>query len=103
MQNSYEIFQKFCMFYTIYLDLRLNGIGQMNAQNNFRKFKKCWWQVVVYFDMNLPIILTVDASSYRLVAVAAHKLSDGSEKSIANASRTVSECEEKYAQIEKRP
>ena len=59
-------------------------------------------QLLVHYDPSLQLILTCDASAYRLGAVLSHKLPDGSEKNIAFASRTLSLTEKKFAQLEKK-
>ena len=57
--------------------------------------------VVVHFNPELPIVLACDASAYRVGAILAHKMPDGSERPVGFASRTLSKTEKGYSQIEK--
>jgi hypothetical protein len=58
--------------------------------------------VLAHFDPNLPIVLAGDASSYGIGAVISVRIkTNGSERPIAFASRTLSQSEKNYAQLEK--
>ena len=58
-------------------------------------------RVLVHFDSDLPIVVSSDASSCGIGSVLSHRLQDGSDKHIAYAFRSLSDCEKKYAQLEK--
>ena len=57
--------------------------------------------LLVYYDLNMKLRLACDASSYGLGAVLSHVMDDGQERPIAYASRTLSQTEKNYAQIER--
>lgn len=69
----------------------------------FRKTKETFIsnQVLAHFDPKLPVVLATDASSYGVSAVLSHLYPDGSERVIQYASQTLSETQQRYAQIDK--
>lgn len=57
-------------------------------------------ETLVHYSPDLPLILAVDASSVGVGAVLSH-LIDGVEKPIAYASKTLSQTQQRYSQIDK--
>ena len=58
-------------------------------------------KVLAHFNPDLPIVLECDASQYGIGAVISHRFTDGVERPIAYASRSLSPAEKNYSQTEK--
>ena len=71
--------------------------------NAFREVKALLQssRVLVHFDDSLPLILSSDASPYGIGAVLSHRMPNGDEHPVSFASRTLTETEKKYSQLEK--
>lgn len=72
------------------------------CEDSFNNSKKLITEskLLVFYDQAKPVRLASDSSSYGVGAVISHIMKDGSERAIAFASRTLSETERRYAQIE---
>ena len=58
-------------------------------------------RVFTHFNPDLPVVVACDSSSYGMGAVLSHRMPDGSERPVAYASRSLTQTEKKFAQIEK--
>ena len=74
-----------------------------DCETSFKKFKEILKSdmVLTHYDPALPIIVSADASSIGIGATIAHKMPNNSIKVIAYASRSLSNAEKRYAQIER--
>ena len=57
--------------------------------------------VLTHYDPGKPLVLTTDASSYGLGAVLSHPDAEKGDRPIAYASRTLSDAERNYSQLDK--
>ena len=73
------------------------------CQESLEKIKKTLISdlSLTHYDPTLDIIVASDTSSYGIGACILHKLSDGSRKAVAHASRSLLPAEKQYSQIEK--
>ena len=69
----------------------------------FRKAKETLTSshLLIHYDLAQHVQLAADASDYGIGAVISHVMKDGTERPIAYASRTLSQTERNYAQLEK--
>ena len=58
-------------------------------------------RVLMSFNPSFPVVVACDSSAYGIGAVLSHHLPDGTDRPVAFASRTLSQAERKYVQIEK--
>jgi len=78
-------------------------VWNLNQSKAFSKIKESVLsnKVLVHYNPHLELIVASDASPFGVGAVLSHKMSDGSEKPIDFASRTLNESEKNYPQIDK--
>jgi hypothetical protein len=57
--------------------------------------------LLTHYDPNLPITISADASQDGIGAVLMHEFTNGSKKAVMHISRSLSDTERKYSQIEK--
>jgi len=67
---------------------------------NLLKDEICADTVLIPFDPELPVILTTDAGPEGIAAVLSHQV-DGTERPIAYASRSLTEAEKGYSQLDR--
>ncbi|XP_054266890.1 uncharacterized protein K02A2.6-like [Macrosteles quadrilineatus] len=78
-------------------------IWDSKCEESFQNIKKRITSdtVLCHLNPDLPLILATDASPVGLGAVISHRFPDGSEKPIAFASRSLTNAEKHYSQIDK--
>ena len=72
-------------------------------QATFQKLKDMLTSdtVLAHFDPTVPVGISCDASEVGLGAVLFHRYSDGSERPVAHVSKTLSDAQRNYSQIQK--
>lgn len=72
-------------------------------QTAFQQIKEalCADTVLVHFDPSLPVGISCDASEVGVGSVLFHRYPDGSERPIANVSKTLTSTQRRYSQIQK--
>lgn len=81
-------------------DVKFQWDTQCDAAFNKVKQVLVSSKVLAHYSLNLPLILTTDASSYGVGAVISHLTAQG-ERPISYASRVLNSAEKSYSQIEK--
>ena len=76
------------------------GKSQEDAFNQVKELLKSS-RVLVHFDASLPLLLECDALPYGLGAVLSHRMSNGDERPVCFASRSLTTVERKYSQLNK--
>ena len=76
------------------------GKEQMQAFQKSKDFLKSSG-LLIHYDGQKKLTLACDASQYGLGAVLSHRMDDGSENPIAYASRTLSNAERNYSNLER--
>lgn len=73
-----------------------------DCERAFQKLKKelCSDRILVPYDPNLPIVLTCDASPTGIASIMSHDV-NGTEKPIAYASRSLTQAEKNYSQLDR--
>ena len=78
------------------------GAGKVKKTRRFKGWRLLSSdKVLVHFDPTLPVGISCDASNVGIGAVLLHCFPDGSERPIANASKTLTQSQRNYSQIQK--
>ena len=80
---------------------RFTWTAEMDRAFEAVKKEMCSARVLVPFDPTKPLLLATDASSYGISAVLSHRYDDATERPIAYYSRTLTDTERRYTQLEK--
>ena len=81
-------------------DVRWNWGNQEQQSFDYSKEMLTSTALLVHYDPTKPLILSCDASQYGVGAVLS-QVCDGDEKPVAYASRTLTNAEQNYSQLEK--
>ena len=77
--------------------------GKKKCETEFQKSKVLITSepVLTHYNPRLPVKLATDASPYGVSAILSHVMKNGVEKPIAYASRSLTQTEQRYAQIDR--
>ena len=75
----------------------------IDCQKSFDKIKSLIKSdlLLTHFDLNKKIVVAADASNHGVGAVISHTFTDGTEKAIMHAARSLTPAERNYSQVEK--
>lgn len=78
-------------------------VWKVDCQNALEHIKKILAsdKVLCHYDQSLPLVWSVDSSAYGVGAILAHRFPDGSERPVSCASRTLTDAEKNYSQLDK--
>ena len=93
--NCYAIFVS-ALRATSQLFVFFNSVCKQNVDV---RVLSCWGSCL---DPNLPITLATEASSFRLSGVLSHIMPNGTERTIAFASRSLTAAEKNYSQLDRK-
>ena len=96
---TYQTFLLSWPLYTNFWPRTLNGLRQEAAFNQAKGMLNSS-DLLVHYETHKELVLSCDASPYRLSTVLSHIIS-GKERSISYASRNLSPEERNYAQLDK--
>ncbi len=74
--------------------------AQQNAMESIKK-ELCTTPTLPWYDATKPLIISADASSYGLGETLQKEEGNGNRKVVAYASRSMTDCKSRYAEIEK--
>ena len=74
--------------------------AEQNALESIKK-EPCITLTLAWYDATKPLIISADASSYGLRVTIQQEEGNGNRKVVAYASRPMTDCESRYAQIER--
>lgn len=81
----------------------VNWCWSQKCDDAFNDVKQCLCQspVLAHYDPNEQLMVACDASPHGIAAVLSHRYENGTERPVAYASRTLTESEKRYAQIDR--
>ncbi|XP_055344840.1 uncharacterized protein K02A2.6-like [Paramacrobiotus metropolitanus] len=91
----------YCLNALLKVDVKWEWSGECDGAFRSLKAELAQATMLVHYDPAKPLILAADASQYGIGAVISHRGPSGEDQPIAHASKTLTQTEQRYAQIEK--